>query len=160
MKYDVPEGYQVHFEVYTENPFTTDADGLPVKKSDIEPIDGGYTDGNGNYSDKVSVSASVEKLDIYSSGVGVPRLMTAEVKGGVLSAAAVPVPGTSKAATKAVHLTNALPTSYADTKWFGYGHDKSKPAEGFIISLTTTTAIGCRSESIWYSTVIRSRDAM
>lgn len=108
VQYDVPEGYQVHFRVYTENPFTTDADGQQVKRSDVEPIDGGYTDGSGNYSGKISMSAAVEKLYICTSDAGVPRLMTAEVKGGVLSAASVPYAGTSKAATKAVGGVNAV----------------------------------------------------
>ena len=52
VKYDVPENYKVYFEVYTKDPELLDADGQVVKR-DIEPVDVGFTDGNGEYNHKI-----------------------------------------------------------------------------------------------------------
>ena len=52
VKYDVPENYKVYFEVYTKDPEQLDADGQVVKR-DIEPVDVGFTDGNGEYNHKI-----------------------------------------------------------------------------------------------------------
>lgn len=47
LKYDIPtENYQVLFELYFENPLTTDADGQVVKRTDIDPKVVRMTDGN------------------------------------------------------------------------------------------------------------------
>ena len=37
VKYDVPEGYKVLFEIYLEDPFTIDKDGQIIKRTDLEP---------------------------------------------------------------------------------------------------------------------------
>lgn len=90
LKYQVPDGYQVYFEVYSENPFTTDAAGSQIKKSDLEPINKGYTNEKGKYSSPITVPAAVENLYIYTPNAGVPSLLVATVKDGILSEAAVP----------------------------------------------------------------------
>lgn len=87
LKYQVPDGYRVYFEVYAENPFSTDQ----IRKSDLEPIDKGYTDEKGKYSSSITVPAAVETLYIYTPNAGVPSLLVATAKDGVLSEAAVPM---------------------------------------------------------------------
>lgn len=52
VKYDVPEGYKVLFEIYLEDPFTIDKDGQIIKRTDLEPVIRRMTDGNGAYSGK------------------------------------------------------------------------------------------------------------
>ena len=47
VKYDVPEGYKVLFEIYLEDPFTIDKDGQIIKRTDLEPVIRRMTDGNG-----------------------------------------------------------------------------------------------------------------
>ncbi|MFR7808464.1 MAG: hypothetical protein ACLU4N_03805 [Butyricimonas faecihominis] len=61
-----------------------DADGQVVKR-DIEPVDVGFTDGNGEYNHKIEVPATAKYLYIYSPYAGVPRVLVAEIKDGVLS---------------------------------------------------------------------------
>lgn len=89
VKYDVPENYKVYFEVYTKDPEVLDADGQVVKR-DIEPVDVGFTDGNGEYNHKIEVPATAKYLYIYSPYAGVPRVLVAEIKDGVLSEATYP----------------------------------------------------------------------
>lgn len=89
VKYEVPQDYQVYFEVYTQDPEQLDADGQVVKR-DIEPIDVGFTDGNGNYNQKIVVPATAKFLYIYSPYAGVPRVLVAEITNGVLSEATYP----------------------------------------------------------------------
>ena len=89
VKYDVPENYKVYFEVYTKDPEQLDADGQVVKR-DIEPVDVGFTDGNGEYNHKIEVPATAKYLYIYSPYAGVPRVLVAEIKDGVLSEVAYP----------------------------------------------------------------------
>ena len=86
LQYQVPSGYRVYFEVYAENPFSADQ----VKKTDLEPIDKGYTDDKGKYSSTIIVPAAVETLYIYTPNAGVPSLLTATAKDGILSEATVP----------------------------------------------------------------------
>lgn len=89
VKYDVPENYNVYFEVYTRDPEQLDADGQVVKR-DIEPVDVGFTDENGRYSHKIAVPATAKYLYIYSPYAGVPRVLVAEITNGVLSEARYP----------------------------------------------------------------------
>ena len=46
LKYDVPDGYRVAFEVYAENPLKSQ-DGLQIKKTDVLPMLTGITNGRG-----------------------------------------------------------------------------------------------------------------
>lgn len=89
VKYDVPENYNVYFEVYTRDPEQLDADGQVVKR-DIEPVDVGFTDENGRYSHRIAVPATAKYLYIYSPYAGVPRVLVAEITNGVLSEARYP----------------------------------------------------------------------
>ena len=89
VKYEVPGDYKVYFEVYTQDPEQLDADGQVVKR-DIEPVDVGFTDGNGNYNQKIVVPATAKLLYIYSPYAGVPRVLVAEITNGVLSEAKYP----------------------------------------------------------------------
>ena len=49
VQYEVPEGYQVLFDVYFENPFEIDEEGQVVKRTDVVPKVTRMTDGNGKY---------------------------------------------------------------------------------------------------------------
>lgn len=58
LKYDVPaKDYQILFELYFENPLTTDADGQVVKRTDVTPKVVRMTDGTGKYRAKETVPA-------------------------------------------------------------------------------------------------------
>jgi len=66
LKYDVPvKDYQVLFELYFENPLTTDAEGQVVKRTDITPKVTRMTDGTGKYRAKETVPAYGEEVYLY-----------------------------------------------------------------------------------------------
>lgn len=85
--YDVPEGYQVLFEVYLEDPFTTDEEGQIVKRSDLEPVIRRMTDKNGAYAGKETIGADHGKeAYIYTSYAGVPTLYKTSFQGNSINA--------------------------------------------------------------------------
>lgn len=64
LKYIPAENYQVLFELYFENPLTTDADGQVVKRTDIDPKVVRMTDGTGVYRAKETIPAYGEEVYI------------------------------------------------------------------------------------------------
>lgn len=87
IKYDVPEGYKVLFDVYLEYPFITDENGQEVKRTDLEPIIRRMTDGNGAYSGKETITADHgNEAYIYTSYVGVPTIFKTNFTGNTIIA--------------------------------------------------------------------------
>lgn len=87
VKYDVPKGYKVLFEVYDEDPYTTDEDGQIVKRDDLEPIVRRMTDENGAYSGKEIIEADHNnEVYIYTSYVGVPTIFKTTINGNAINA--------------------------------------------------------------------------
>lgn len=87
VKYDVPKGYKVLFEVYDEDPYTTDEDGQIVKRDDLEPIVRRMTDENGAYSGKEIIEADHNnEVYIYTSYIGVPTIFKTAINGNAISA--------------------------------------------------------------------------
>lgn len=87
-KYDVPEDYIVGFEVYTEDPIQTDASGQYVIKPGLTPIEKGFTDKYGSYSNFITLPSYVSKVYVFTSFAGVnPRLLVANVVNGQLETA-------------------------------------------------------------------------
>ena len=87
LKYDVPvKDYQVLFELYFENPLTTDAEGQVVKRTDITPKVTRMTDGTGEYRAKETVPAYGEEVYIYTSCIGVPMLYKTKIVGNTITA--------------------------------------------------------------------------
>lgn len=81
LKYDVPDGYRVSFEIYGENPLETQA-GLQVKKADVRPVMTGITNGRGEYALSRILPESIGELYVYSSNIGVPSLLYGKIEGG------------------------------------------------------------------------------
>lgn len=123
VKYTVPEGYKVYFEVYSSNPFITDEAGQQVKNDALEPIDKGYTDASGRYSHSIHLPAYVETLYIYTPNAGVPELMTCRVENGTLTQAALPERaasvGTKASSGNAVKMNSGKYTYSIPTKILG-----------------------------------------
>ncbi|RGX86354.1 LruC domain-containing protein [Bacteroides intestinalis] len=87
VKYDVPEGYKVLFNVYFEDPFTTDEGGQTVLRTDITPAITRMTDENGKYHAKEIVAADHgSDVYIYTSYVGVPGLVQTTITDNVINA--------------------------------------------------------------------------
>lgn len=87
VKYDVPEGYKVLFNVYFEDPFTTDENGQTVLRTDINPAITRMTDKNGEYHAKEIVAADHgSDVYIYTSYVGVPGLVQTTITDNVINA--------------------------------------------------------------------------
>ena len=87
VKYDVPKGYKVLFNVYFEDPFMTDEDGQTVLRTDINPKITRMTDENGEYSAKEIVAADHgSDVYIYTSYVGVPGLVQTTITDNVINA--------------------------------------------------------------------------
>ncbi len=75
VQYEVPEGYQVLFDVYFENPFEIDEEGQVVKRTDVVPKVTRMTDGNGKYAGLEVIPGYLDgDIYIYSSYIGVPTL--------------------------------------------------------------------------------------
>ena len=83
LKYDVPEGYRVAFEVYKENPVEINA-GMIIKKVDVSPILTGVTNGKGEYDLSRSLSEQVKEVYVYSSYIGVPPLLYGKIENGTV----------------------------------------------------------------------------
>lgn len=81
LKYDVPDGYRVSFEVYGENPLETQG-GLLVKKSNLSPIFTGITNGRGEYMLSRLLPEQAGDLYVYSSYIGVPSLLYGRIANG------------------------------------------------------------------------------
>lgn len=87
VKYDVPEGYKVLFNVYFEDPFTTDEGGQTVLRTDITPAITRMTDENGEYHAKEIVAADHgSDVYIYTSYVGIPGLVQTTITDNVINA--------------------------------------------------------------------------
>lgn len=87
VNYDVTEGYKVLFEVYTENPFVTDASGHVEKRTDLEPIIKRMTDEKGDYSSSETIPSDHSgDVYIYTSYIGVPMLYKASIEGATIQA--------------------------------------------------------------------------
>lgn len=81
LKYDVPDGYRVSFEVYAENPLET-RDGLVVKKANLSPVFTGFTNGRGEYKLPRLLPEQFGELYVYSSYIGVPTLQYGRIANG------------------------------------------------------------------------------
>lgn len=105
LKYDVPTGYRVHFEMYSKSPLTIDAYKSYVKDSTLVPFFSGRADENGKVTYKGDLPATVNEVYAYCSGFGMPVLMKASVNdaGGVseFKVAEIPTVGSTRAATGA-----------------------------------------------------------
>ena len=87
VKYDVPEGYKVLFEIYLENPFTIDKNGQIMKRTDLKPVIRRMTDGNGAYNGKEIISSDYgDEAYIYTSYIGVPTLFKTVIAGDAITA--------------------------------------------------------------------------
>ncbi|MDO4164844.1 MAG: LruC domain-containing protein [Bacteroides sp.] len=87
VQYDVPEGYQVLFDVYLEYPFITDEDGQTVLNPNLEPAIRRMTDANGKYSGTEVIEADHgTEAYIYTSYIGVPGLYKTSISGNAITA--------------------------------------------------------------------------
>lgn len=114
LKYDVPVGYRVRFEMYTKSPITLDAYKSYVKDSTLVSFFSGSADENGNITYKGDLPATVKEIYSYSSGFGVPVLMKASVNdaGGVseFKETAIPTASSTRNATCGASGTNLWET--------------------------------------------------
>ena len=87
VKYDVPEGYKVLFEIYLENPFTIDKNGQIMKRTDLKPVIRRMTDGNGAYNGKEIISSDYgDEAYIYTSYIGVHNIFKTVIAENAITA--------------------------------------------------------------------------
>ncbi len=123
VKYDVPEGYKVLFEVYLEDPFVLDQDGQAVKRTDINPVIIRMTDDNGAYNGKEVITADRgDEVYIYTSYIGVPGLFKTTINNNVVNAD-INYESISKTAPQ----TRAYTTAPAGYYTLGTWDDKGRP---------------------------------
>lgn len=84
IKYEVPTGYKVVFNVYAENPYDVTAEGFS-KKSGLKPIVSAMTDDNGCYHVSRVISDGVKEVYVASDAAGVPILLHGTIQGGSVS---------------------------------------------------------------------------
>lgn len=122
LKYDVPVGYRVHFEMYSKSPLTLDAYKSYVKDSTLVPFFSGRADEKGGITYKGDLPATVNEIYTYCSGFGMPILMKASVNdaGGVseFKVAEIPTASSTRAATGAS----------GTSSWGTYSVTLSKPS--------------------------------
>lgn len=139
LKYDVPKGYPIQFEMYTQNPLSMDEYKSYVKDTTLRAFLSGRSDESGRISDSVELSASVDNIYVYSPSIGVPILMKAVVNGtsvGALTEIEVPSLKGGRAAARAASGTN---------KWDTYDkvtlHKPSLSPTTYTITAEDKTAI-------------------
>lgn len=98
--YDVPEGFKVYFEAFTQNPLITDEYKNYSKIKGVEPFLQGYTDANGNCEISLDLAMAAENVYVYSPMSGVPVLMSGKVENGSVKVSPDQTVGT-KVAVKA-----------------------------------------------------------
>lgn len=81
--YDVTSGYNVTFDVYSENPYSVNADGT-ITKSAITPIMSGMTDENGDYKLLRKIPGGVKEVYILSDCAGVPAILYGTIVNGTV----------------------------------------------------------------------------
>lgn len=122
LKYDVPVGYRVHFEMYSKSPLTLDAYKSYVKDSTLVPFFSGRADENGGITYKGDLPATVNEVYAYCSGFGMPILMKASVNdaGGVSEFKVAEIPTASS--------TRAVTGASGTNKWDTYNVKLSRPS--------------------------------
>lgn len=80
VSYEVPEGFRVYFEAYTENPLFVDEYGNYVKKDGILPFLEGYTNTKGVCELPVTLPAYATDIYVYSPTVGVPVILSGKIE--------------------------------------------------------------------------------
>lgn len=85
LQYDVPTGYNVRFEMFTENPLSLNEAKDYVKDTTLISFLEGYTDDNGNIKISVDIPAYAKDIYAYSPSLSVPVLLHASVNGNVVS---------------------------------------------------------------------------
>lgn len=88
IRYDVPEGYRVAFDVYAENPFEVTTDGFG-KKPEVSPIVVAMTDENGEYNIPRVISGGVKEVYVVSNSAGAPALLHGTIQNGTVEPVAV-----------------------------------------------------------------------
>ena len=76
---------KAYFEIYAENPFEVKENQV-LKRKNLSYIASGFTDKNGVYNKKASITSSVEKVYVFSPDFGVPTLYVADIVNNTLSA--------------------------------------------------------------------------
>jgi len=83
IKYEVPEGNKVIFDVYANNPFEITSEGF-TKKKDLKPIISAMTDEDGAYNIERVISDGVKEVYVVSNTMGVPALLHGVIERGVV----------------------------------------------------------------------------
>lgn len=76
---------QAYFEIYGENPLEV-KDNQVVRRKGLMALASGFTDKNGVYNKKASITSSVSKVYVYSPDFGVPKLYITDITGGAIKA--------------------------------------------------------------------------
>lgn len=134
VKYDVPEGYKVLFEVYLENPFITDEDGQIVKRTDLEPVIRRMTDDNGAYNGKETIDSDHgNEAYIYTSYIGVPTIFQTKFDGEAITAN-IGWDTANAPQTRANSMTEAPEGYHVLGRWNAYGYPDYLEKDGITIS--------------------------
>lgn len=112
LQYDVPAGYNVRFEMFTENPLSLNEAKDYVKDTTLNSFLKGYTDENGKIKRSVSIPAFVKDIYVYSPSLSVPVLLHASVNGNVVSEFK-----SAKVESRSVPITRGVNSGEYFTNW-------------------------------------------
>ena len=126
LSYDVPAGFRVAFELYTQNPVKVDAMKNYVKDKTLLARVSGKTDTKGQISLPIEVASFVEDIYVYSPTTGVPMLLHGTIVGGKveLSSATSAVGPAKMASTRANQNLNTSDGCCYDWKTFNFTYQK------------------------------------
>ncbi len=77
--YKIDYNTPILFYVYDQNPFITIENGAEILNLEIPPIFKGLTQNYGKFSGDISIKKAVKEIYIYSSTLGVPQLLKANI---------------------------------------------------------------------------------
>ncbi|WP_163223146.1 LruC domain-containing protein [Bacteroides sp. 214] len=77
---------QMMFEIYDENPYTIDTNGVQVKNKEITAVAMGFTDKEGKFNGSIMLPVSVKQAYIYTNYILAPRVLNVDVVGSNITA--------------------------------------------------------------------------
>lgn len=90
LSYGTPSGYSFFFEIFDQDPLKqVELEGGMVdmvRDATIKAVAKGYTDAKGCYINSITIPANTSKLYVYSTAIGVEKMMNIDITNGIASA--------------------------------------------------------------------------
>lgn len=137
LSYGTPEGYSFFFEIFDQNPLKqveleggmTDI----VRDPAIKAVAKGYTDEKGCYSNSITIPAITTKLYVYSTAIGVEKMMNIDIVNDIASAPYVAVADESRVASSRAATKAYFKDEYEYKLNLGAWEDRDSKLDGYKV---------------------------